>query len=59
MVLTLSIYNKLSNTYKYLSLILLTFELSKYGLSKVFNYKMQMNNKKIANVAEDLITGQF
>lgn len=52
---SLSIYNKLSNTYKYLSLILLTFELSKYGLSKVFNYKMQMNNKKIAIVAEDLL----
>lgn len=51
----LLIFNKLSNTYTYLSLILLTFELSKYGLSKIFNYNMQINNKKITNIAEDLI----
>lgn len=52
---SLSNYNKLSNTYKYLSLILFTYELSNYGLSKIFNYKLQIDNKKITDITEDLI----
>lgn len=49
------IFTKLDEMYKNLSLILIIYELSNFGLSKIYKNKEFIQHKKITDIAEDVI----